>query len=126
MPEANDHTVGVMELMAKTEREAFSRRTKEALAVAKAHGVGLSNLSGAKSLRRAVKGGAELWATESANAMSFSADLLCLLEDFRAAGYTSLSAIAAEHASRGIRTQRGGLWGIGIVKTQLCSPAGWG
>ena len=35
MPEANDLTVGIMALVAQQEREAISRRTKEALAVAK-------------------------------------------------------------------------------------------
>ena len=36
MPEANDLTVGIMALVAQAEREAFSRRTKEAIALAKA------------------------------------------------------------------------------------------
>jgi DNA invertase Pin-like site-specific DNA recombinase len=40
MPEANDLTVGLMALMAQQERDAISRRTKEALAVAKAREVG--------------------------------------------------------------------------------------
>ena len=34
LPEANDLTVGIMALVAQAEREAISRRTKEALAVA--------------------------------------------------------------------------------------------
>jgi DNA invertase Pin-like site-specific DNA recombinase len=38
MPEANDLTVGIMALVAQVERDAISRRTKEALAVAKARG----------------------------------------------------------------------------------------
>ena len=38
LPEANDLTVGIMALVAQAEREAISRRTKEALAVARSRG----------------------------------------------------------------------------------------
>ena len=41
LPEANDLTVGIMALVAQQEREAISRRTKEALSVARSRGVRL-------------------------------------------------------------------------------------
>lgn len=86
-----------------------------ALAVAKARGVKSGNPNGAESLRRAGKGGAALRAAVSANAVAFAADVAPVLADIRAAGHTSLRAIASELTVRGIRTQRGGKWGVGTV-----------
>ena len=40
LPEANDLTVGIMALVAQQEREAISKRTKEALAVARSRAAG--------------------------------------------------------------------------------------
>jgi DNA invertase Pin-like site-specific DNA recombinase len=126
MPEANDLTVGIMALVAEAERQAISRRTTEALAVAKARGVRLGNPNGAAALRRAGKGGAALRATVSANAAAFARDLAPVLADIRAQGHVSLRAIAAELTARGIRTRRGGDWGVGNVKALLlrgtCHP----
>ena len=119
MPEANDLTVGIMALVAQAEREAISRRTKEALAVAKGRGVRLGNPNGAGSLRRAGKGGFALHAAVTANANAFAADLSAVVGDIRAAGHVSLRAIAAELTARGIRTRRGGAWGVGNVKALL-------
>jgi DNA invertase Pin-like site-specific DNA recombinase len=119
MPEANDLTVGIMALVAQAEREAISRRTKEALAVAKSRGVKLGNPNGAESLRRAGKGGVGLRAAVSANAAAFAADLAPVLTDIRAAGHTSLRGIAAELALRGIRTRRGGHWQVSNVKSLI-------
>ena len=108
-----------MALVAEAEREAISRRTKEALAAARARGVRLGNPNGAASLRRAGKGGVALRATVSANAEAFATDLAAVVEDVRAAGHVSLRAIAAELTARGIQTRRGGHWQVSNVKDLL-------
>lgn len=124
MPEANDLTVGIMALVAQAEREAIFRRTKEALAVANARGMKLGNPNGAASLRRAGKGGVALRAAITANAEAFAQDLAQVIMDIRAAGATSFWAIAAELTARGIRTRRGGQWGVRNVRVLLARLAG--
>ena len=122
MPEANDLTVGIMALVAQAEREAISRRTKEALAVAKARGVKLGNPNGAASLRRAGKGAVALRAAVGLNAERFAADLEGVVADIRASGAsgaTSLRAIAGELNQRGMMTRRGGAWQVSNVRNLL-------
>lgn len=120
-PEANDLTVGIMALVAQFEREAITRRTKEALAVAKARGVKLGNPNWAASLRQAGKGGVALRAMVSANAEAFAAVIVGVVADIKAAGHVSLRAITAELTLRGIRTRRGGQWQVSNVKGLLRS-----
>ena len=115
MPEANDLTVGIMALVAQAEREAISRRTKEALAVAKARGVRLGNPNGAAALRRAGKGAVALRAAMVANADLHAQDLRAVVETIRAGGAFSLRAIAAALNERGMMTRRGGRWGVSNV-----------
>ena len=119
LPEANDLTVGIMALVAQQEREAISRRTKEALAVAKARGVKLGNPNGAAALRRAGKGGAPLRAAIARNADRHAQDLAPVVADIRACGATSLRAIAGELNARGMLTRRGGRWHVSTVMNLL-------
>lgn len=76
----------------------------------------LGNPNGAESLRRAGKGGVALRAAVSGNAAALAADLAPVLDDIRAAGHSSLRAIAADLTARGIRTRRGGAWNVGNVR----------
>ncbi|MCU9848955.1 recombinase family protein [Defluviimonas sp. WL0024] len=119
MPEANDLTVGIMALVAEAEREAISRRTKEALAVAKARGVKLGNPNGAAALRRAGKGGGPLRAAVRGNADQHARDLEPILDDLARQGITSLRGIADELNARGMRTRRGGRWHVSNVRNLL-------
>ena len=119
LPEANDLTVGIMALVAQAEREAISRRTKEALAVAKSRGTRLGNPNGAAALRRAGQGGAALRATVARNADRFAADLTEVIADIRASGTPSLRAVAAELNARGMLTRRGGVWHVSTVRNVM-------
>lgn len=119
MPEANDLTVGIMALVAQQEREAISRRTREALAAAKARGVRLGNPNGAAALRRAGEDGSALRDAVGRNAQRFAADLAPVIADIRADGATSLRAIAGELDARGMRTRRSGRWHVSNVRNLL-------
>ena len=119
LPEANDLTVGIMALVAQQEREAISKRTREALVVARSRGVKLGNPNGAEALRRAGKGAVALRAAVAANAERHAQDLAPVLADIRAGGATSLRAIAAELNARGMLTRRGGRWHVSTVLNLL-------
>ncbi len=132
LPEANDLTVGIMALVAQQEREAISRRTREALAVARERGVKLGNPNGAAALRRAGEGGVALRAAIAANAERHAGDLAQVVADIRAGGATSLREIAGELNDRGMLTRRGGRWHVstvvnlldrlGLREAAYCSP----
>ncbi len=119
LPEANDLTVGIMALVAQQEREATSRRTREALAVARSRGVRLGNPNGAAALRRAGEGGVALRAAIAANADRHVRDLAPVVADIRAGGATSLRELAGELNARGMLTRRGGRWHVSTVMNLL-------
>lgn len=119
MPDANDLTIGIMALVAEQEREAISRRTKEALAAARARGTRLGNPNGAAALRRAGKGGAPLRAAVARNADAFAESLAPVVAAARDQGAVSLRALADALNARGIRTRRGGRWHVSNVRNLL-------
>lgn len=119
MPDANDLTVGIMALVAQQEREATSKRTKEALAAAKARGVKLGNPNGAAPLRRAGKGNKAGVKAIVGNADQHAANLKPVIDGFRSEGITSLGSIADALNDRGMLTPRGGKWHKSSVRNLL-------
>jgi DNA invertase Pin-like site-specific DNA recombinase len=120
MPEANETMVQIMAVIAQAERKAISKRTKEALAIAKARGCKadgkpfkagrLGNPMGAKAFGPYNGNKAAVTAIK-AKAKAFATDIMPIIRDIQAEGRTSLRAIAAELNSREIMTARGGKWG---------------
>ncbi|HEX7857488.1 MAG TPA: recombinase family protein [Sphingobium sp.] len=119
MPEACNLTVGIMALVAQQEREAISKRTKEALAAARARGTKLGNPNGAEALRRAAKGNGASVAAIKAEADAFAADLAPTVAKLRAEGHASLPALARELNAGGFQTARGGRWHPSSVRNLL-------
>jgi DNA invertase Pin-like site-specific DNA recombinase len=118
MPSANRLTVGIMAMVAEEERRMISRRTKDALAAAKARG---QKLGGNRGNLPVIgdKGRAIGLAARQAKARSRAADLVPIIAELRAAGVVSLQQIAAELNARRIRAARGGAWSREPVRRVL-------
>jgi DNA invertase Pin-like site-specific DNA recombinase len=119
MPDANELTVGIMALVAQQEREAISKRTKEALQVAKSKGKKLGNPNGAAALLREGKGNAAGIKAIKANADQHASHLKPVIDSLAAEGITSLGAIAKTLNDRGMLTPRGGKWHKSSVSNLL-------
>jgi DNA invertase Pin-like site-specific DNA recombinase len=119
MPHADNLTIGVLALVAQQEREAIAKRTKEALAAAKARGVRLGNPNGAAPLRRAGKGNAAAIEAGRAKAAERALELAPIVTQLRASGVIGLGSIAAALNARGIETPQGKQWHKSSVRNLL-------
>lgn len=136
MPDANDLTVGIMALVAQQERQAISRRTKEALAAAKARaaasGIGykadgtpwktggrLGNPNGPAAFRKAGKGTTAALAVITGDANQRAEGLRKTISDLRADGIDTLAGIAEALNKGKIVTARGGRWHPSSVRNLL-------
>jgi len=97
-PHANKMLVQMMAVFAEFEADAISKRTKEALAAAKARGVELG------------KHGKVLAAQNKVEAQGFAESIRSEVENARDAGFTSIRALASELNRRKVSTARGGEW----------------
>jgi DNA invertase Pin-like site-specific DNA recombinase len=114
MPNANKLTVGIMALVAEQERDAISRRTRDALAAAKARGTVLGGWKGSDNRGDLAVARAAL-AKQTA---AFTADVAPIVREQHREG-RSLRQIALYLESRGIRTPRGGDWTAMAIKRLL-------
>jgi DNA invertase Pin-like site-specific DNA recombinase len=119
MPHADNLTIGVLALVAQQEREATSRRTREALQAAKRRGVKLGNPNGAAALRRAGKGNAAAAEAAAGKARAHAAKVRPILADLQASGVESLGALAGALNARGVRTLHGKAWHKSSVRNLL-------
>jgi DNA invertase Pin-like site-specific DNA recombinase len=100
------------------ERDAISKRTKEALAAAKDRGVQLGNPRLADA-----RAGANAARQEAADA--FAAEVLPIIRQIQASGINSLRGVAKALSERGVRTARGGAWtAVQVDSPELNAPVG--
>lgn len=119
MPEANELTIGVMALVAQQEREAISKRTKEALAAAKARGRKLGNPNGAAPLRRAGKGNEAAVQAVAQGTAQRDEGLRPFVRQMQAEGCQTLQCLADALNAQGFKTARGGSWHKSTVRLLL-------
>jgi DNA invertase Pin-like site-specific DNA recombinase len=127
MPEANEMIVGIMAVVAQAERKMISKRTKDALAAAKAKGKKLGGLRHRKDgsiVKLAAEAIAMGRAARTAKAAARAADIAPIIDDIQAGGAISLREIAAELDARGIPTARGGTWSAIQVQRVVTRQSG--
>jgi DNA invertase Pin-like site-specific DNA recombinase len=113
MPNANRLTVRLMAVIAQEEREMISRRTKDALAAAKARGAELGGWRGGPKVDTAA-GRAAI----AEKAEAYAARVRPTVAALREQGL-SLRQIAAQLVAEGIKTPRGGVWTAAAVSKLL-------
>jgi DNA invertase Pin-like site-specific DNA recombinase len=108
MPQANRFVVHILAAVAEHEAEAISKRTKAALAAAKARG---TMLGGRRvTIERFAEIGAAARKVRTENADKRAAEIMPLIRSIQATGATSLRQIAAALNEQNVTTPRGGEW----------------
>jgi DNA invertase Pin-like site-specific DNA recombinase len=122
MPQANRFVVHILAAVAEHEAEAISKRTKAALAAAKARG---TQLGGRRvSAERFAEIGTAGRKVRSENADKRTAEIMPLISNIQAAGATSLRQIAAALNTQNATAPRGGEWSAVQVQRTI-TAARW-
>jgi DNA invertase Pin-like site-specific DNA recombinase len=122
MPLADKFMLHIYSAIAEQEAEAISKRTKAALAAAKARG---TQLGGRRvSAERWAEIGLAARVARTAEADKRASDLLPVIRSIQAEGAQSLRQIAARLNERNITTPRGGEWSAVQVQ-RLLTAARW-
>jgi DNA invertase Pin-like site-specific DNA recombinase len=114
MPEANEMIVGIMAVVAQAERKMISKRSKDALAAAKARG---QKLGGFRGYVPTVEDRAAAGKARSLKAVGHASSLAPILSRIDPEGRLSLRAIAAALSAEGLPTPAGGaVWTASTVQ----------
>lgn len=118
MPEANETFVQIMAVMAQAERKAISKRTKDALAAAKARGVTLGNpnLAAARAARKSGSDMSMATAVRTAKADDYAAKIAEVIRGFDSEGVASYGKVADYLNAHKFTTSRGKAWTRAAVK----------
>jgi DNA invertase Pin-like site-specific DNA recombinase len=117
MPQANKFVVHILAAVAEQEAEAISKRTKAALAAAKARGTRLGGRRVSPERWTEIRDAAQQMRTAQADKRAY--ELLPVIESIKAAGAVSLRQIAAGLNGRNITPARGGEWSAVQVQRVL-------
>lgn len=121
MPHADPLTIGVLALVAQQEREAISKRTREALQAAKARGKKLGNPNGAAALRRAQRGNEAAVRARQEKAAERVQALRSVILQLRSEGASTLRELCQGLTSRGIKAPAGDKWHPTAVRRVLAA-----
>lgn len=106
-PHASRLVLHMLAAFAEHEAGEISRRTKDALAAAKARGAVLG------------RNGVVLAAANMATADDFARSMALVIEGLREEGITTVRAICAELNARGVLSARGGAWHLPVTHRLL-------
>jgi DNA invertase Pin-like site-specific DNA recombinase len=112
MPSASRLTIHILAAVAEHEREMISRRTREALAAARARGTRLGNPNPKAA---SAKGGA----ARKAQADKHAENVEPIIREIKAAGVSTLQGLADSLNARGVASATGGGWHPSTVRRVL-------